>query len=177
MGQDPIDDAPPPPQNMAAYVAAELRRMGRTNSGRFASGRSGNPGGRPTALRDYRTWIAARLPKLIRKDLDTRLGVALRQALRAGRPDGLRWWETALGYSVSQLRTHLERRFSAGMTWPEFHRGRIHIDHVIARMRFAYTYPDEPGFLGCWALSNLQPLWAKDNCRKARGERGSRAHE
>lgn len=26
--------------------------------------------------------------------------------------------------------------------------------------------PDDPEFRECWALSNLQPLWAKDNMSK-----------
>lgn len=74
--------------------------------------------------------------------------------------------EAVLGYTMSQLMRHLERRFSPGMTWAEFNKGNIHIDHIvpISAIREAVT----PGelFSRLWSLENLQPLWAKDNLTK-----------
>lgn len=69
-----------------------------------------------------------------------------------------------LGYSVSDLREHLERRFLPGMTWQNY--GQWHIDHVRPLSSFAYDSPNDPAFRNAWALTNLQPLWAADNIRK-----------
>lgn len=69
-----------------------------------------------------------------------------------------------VGYSVSDLRAHLERQFSKGMSWEKFCDGQIHIDHIKPRSSFDLT--DPANVKTCWCLSNLQPLWARDNIRK-----------
>ncbi|NBW15807.1 MAG: hypothetical protein EBR82_48255 [Caulobacteraceae bacterium] len=73
-------------------------------------------------------------------------------------------WPTWLGYSVDDLRAHLEARFTEGMTWQNI--GRWHIDHIRPLASFTITGPDCPEFRAAWALENLQPLWAKDNLSK-----------
>lgn len=67
-----------------------------------------------------------------------------------------------LNYSADDLVAHLERQFSAGMSWANY--GKWHIDHVLPCASFDLT--DDLQFQQCWALSNLQPLWAEDNVRK-----------
>lgn len=72
--------------------------------------------------------------------------------------------EELLGYSIRNLKTHLEVQFLPGMTW-ENH-GDWHIDHkrpISSFNLYSYTCPD---FKDCWKLDNLQPLWAKDNLSK-----------
>lgn len=71
-----------------------------------------------------------------------------------------------LGYSVDELRIHLERQFLPGMTWENYGREGWHIDHIVPLASFSYTSPDEAGFKAAWALTNLQPLWATDNLKK-----------
>ena len=44
--------------------------------------------------------------------------------------------------------------------------GDIHIDHVIPKSHFNIISAECEDFKKCWALSNLQPLLAKDNLRK-----------
>jgi len=70
-----------------------------------------------------------------------------------------------LGYSGDELRAHLERLFKPGMTWANYgHVGeRWHIDHV--RPVSSFVFPDQ--LAECFALSNLQPLWARDNLAKS----------
>lgn len=75
-----------------------------------------------------------------------------------------------LGYDIAQLRAHLEAQFVDGMNWKAFHEGRIHIDH--REPQSAFDLMDEQQVRQCWALSNLQPLWAADNIAK-----GARRHE
>jgi len=58
----------------------------------------------------------------------------------------------------------LESKFKNGMSWKNY--GKWHIDHAIPDIRFRYKSPEDEEFKKCWALNNLQPLWAKENIRK-----------
>jgi hypothetical protein len=49
-----------------------------------------------------------------------------------------------------------------GMSWDSY--GEWHVDHV--RPCSLFDQRDAVQFAECWALSNLQPLWAEDNVRK-----------
>jgi len=75
-----------------------------------------------------------------------------------------RSWEVLVGYTRAELMEHLEARFTAGMTWANA--GDWHIDHIIPRAAFSFASEQDSEFRACWALSNLQPLWALDNLRK-----------
>jgi len=72
-----------------------------------------------------------------------------------------RSWELLVGYNVDQLKQHLEKQFLPGMSWGN--RGLWHIDHRIPVSAFNYKTPEDIDFKKCWALKNLQPLWATDN--------------
>lgn len=72
--------------------------------------------------------------------------------------------ERLLGYSLTDLRGHLERQFTKGMTWARFLAGEIHIDHITPQAAFDLSKPAE--WVQCWALPNLRPLWAKENRQK-----------
>jgi len=74
-------------------------------------------------------------------------------------------WISLTGYSVQELKEHLERLFQPGMTW-ENH-GKWHIDHIIPISFFKYSSTKDAEFKYCWSLNNLQPLWAKDNLNKS----------
>lgn len=68
------------------------------------------------------------------------------------------------GYKIVELKNHLEKQFTKGMSWKKYKEGKIHIDHIIPVKSFDLSNQDE--FISCWALSNLRPLYAKDNKRK-----------
>lgn len=80
-----------------------------------------------------------------------------------GRKNGYSW-EYLVGYTLDQLISHLEVQFKPGMTWDNY--GEWHIDHIRPIASFNFTKPDDPEFRECWALENLQPLWAEENLRK-----------
>lgn len=69
-----------------------------------------------------------------------------------------------LGYSIAELRAHLERQFLKGMSWDNM--GEWHIDHIVPLSSFTIAGPDDPELRRAWALPNLRPLWAADNIRK-----------
>lgn len=75
-----------------------------------------------------------------------------------------RKWQSLVGYTLDDLRCHLERQFVKGMTWRNY--GEWHVDHIRPRSSFQFTSADDAEFKACWALTNLQPLWAPDNLSK-----------
>lgn len=70
----------------------------------------------------------------------------------------------ATGYSVEELKKHLENQFKPGMTWDNY--GEWHIDHVTPDCHFNYNSLYDIEFKKSWSLDNLQPLWAEDNWKK-----------
>ena len=73
-------------------------------------------------------------------------------------------WESLVGYTCDDLMNHLESQFKKGMTWEN--QGEWHIDHIRPVSDFNFTTIDDPEFLECWSLWNLQPMWANDNWSK-----------
>jgi 5-methylcytosine-specific restriction endonuclease McrA len=86
----------------------------------------------------------------------------IRYSLRGSKAG--RHWETLVGYTFLALMCHLESLFQPGMTWENY--GEWQVDHIRPIASFTFTSADDPEFRQCWALSNLQPLWATDNHHK-----------
>lgn len=68
--------------------------------------------------------------------------------------------EFLIGYSIEELLIDFEKKFKSGMSWSNH--GKWHIDHKKPRAEFTAKEIKE-----AFAFKNLQPLWAKDNMRKA----------
>jgi hypothetical protein len=66
------------------------------------------------------------------------------------------------GCSREDLKTHLESKFTNGMTWENY--GEWHIDHIRPCASFNLEDPEEQN--KCFHWTNLQPLWALDNIKK-----------
>lgn len=79
---------------------------------------------------------------------------------------GKKWGRTfdLLGYGLEDLMRHIERQFTNKMDWTNY--GEWHIDHIIPLSSFDYTSTDDPDFRAAWALTNLRPVWARENLRK-----------
>lgn len=93
--------------------------------------------------------------------LNMRMSNGIGQAIRKGH----RSWRTMVDYTCAELMDHLERQFLPGMSWDNF--GDWHIDHIIPIASFNFASPDDEEFKVCWALSNLRPLWKKENLSKS----------
>ena len=65
-----------------------------------------------------------------------------------------------LGYDTLKLKQRIEIQFKDGMNWDNY--GEWHIDHKKPISKF----DKETSISIINALSNLQPLWAKDNLSK-----------
>ena len=97
--------------------------------------------------------------------LSIKLSTGIRKSLKRGK-QGYHW-EKLVGYSVEDLKKHIESLFTDTMTWDKVANGEIHIDHKIPLSFFKYmTYLDTE-FQYAWSLDNLQPMWACDNLRKS----------
>jgi len=73
-------------------------------------------------------------------------------------------WENIVGYSLFELKNHLESQLIDDMSFENY--GDWHIDHIKPISSFDFLEPEDEDFKKCWALSNLQPLWAIDNLKK-----------
>ena len=95
-------------------------------------------------------------------NLSSRIRVSLRNSLKGIRKNAPTF--TLLGYTPTELVNHLESQFTDGMSWDNI--GKWHIDHIRPVASFNFTTTECEDFKKCWALSNLQPLWAEDNMSK-----------
>lgn len=94
--------------------------------------------------------------------LNARMSASIRQSLRGNK--GGWHWEKLVGYTVDDLKRHLEKQFQSGMSWKNM--GEWHIDHITPVSIFNFETHNHIDFQRCWALKNLRPLWAKENRRK-----------
>lgn len=124
----------------------------RVNSARFCSGRC-----KKVSQIKERTEL-----DVAKRRLDRRIGGLIRYSLRE-RKQSIRW-ERLVGYTLADLMTHLQALFEPGMSWLNI--AEWHVDHRLPRSSFTYSSYHDEQFKRCWALSNLQPLWAIDNLRK-----------
>lgn len=96
--------------------------------------------------------------------LKHRVRALLRVTVKRGR-NGRRT-EELLGYTLQELRAHIERQFTKGMNWDKVLSGEIEIDHIVPVSAFNITSYDDPDFRACWGLANLRPMWTSENRSK-----------
>lgn len=118
------------------------------------------------ATPEYREYARNKARQRRKEDPSFRLrhniSTAVSRSLKLGK-GGKKTFEL-LGYTREELMRHIEKRFKPGMSWDNY--GEWHLDHKIPLSVHNFETPDDPDFKAAWALSNLQPLWAKDNTSK-----------
>lgn len=68
-----------------------------------------------------------------------------------------RHWEDLVGYSIQELKKHLESQFTPEMSWNNM--GEYwEIDHIVPLNLFYYNTEQDEQFKVCWSLANLRPL-------------------
>lgn len=78
---------------------------------------------------------------------------------------GIHRWESVeklTGCTFSELKSYLEKKFGAGMSWENY--GQWHIDHIKPCASFDLSDPRQQQ--QCFHYTNLQPMWAKENISK-----------
>ncbi len=84
-----------------------------------------------------------------------------------------------LGYTIKELKQHLESQFEPWMNWNNHGKYKCdtwndndsstwtwQIDHIIPQCTLLYMSMEDKNFKKCWALNNLRPLSAKENIIK-----------
>jgi hypothetical protein len=94
-----------------------------------------------------------------------RLHSAISCSVRSGIVKGGKSWPSILGFSLQELMQHLEKQFTKGMTWENY--GEWHVDHIIPRAAFKFETAEDPDFKACWSISNLRPIWGRENLSKS----------
>src|SRR5574343_900066 len=69
-----------------------------------------------------------------------------------------------LGYSVEELRSHLEAHFEPGMSWDNY--GKMIDQWSIDHSRPISSFPATATLAEINALENLRPMWHRKNCAK-----------
>lgn len=72
--------------------------------------------------------------------------------------------ELVLGYTIADLKKHLESKFDLLLSWENMN--EWHIDHIIPKSIFKFKSFSDKTFLDCWCLENLRPLLATENMWK-----------
>lgn len=80
-----------------------------------------------------------------------------------------------IGYSLTELKQHLESQFETWMNWDNWKSYSVdwddddistwswNIDHIIPQAKLPYSSMDDENFKLCWNLKNLRPYSAKQN--------------
>jgi hypothetical protein len=76
-----------------------------------------------------------------------------------------RHWETLVGYTIEELKFHLETQFDSNMNW-ENHGSYWHVDHIIPLASLTFDSEEHENFKLLWSLGNLQPLFGPENLSK-----------
>ena len=110
-----------------------------------------------------RKWIANKR----RNDVGFRILCSLRHTLWRTRSTKKRSksCEKMLGCSLEDFRIYLESKFEVGMTWGNYGKYGWHIDHIVPCALFDLTKEDHRK--RCFHFSNLQPMFATENHKKA----------
>jgi hypothetical protein len=107
--------------------------------------------------------VMAKRRKEPKHRLNLNVSSAICRSIKVGGKGG-RKWQVIVGFDLAELMAHLEPQFQRGMTWSNH--GKWHIDHIRPLCSFEFQTPDDPQFREAWALTNLRPLWARDNLSK-----------
>jgi len=131
-----------------------------------------NPGRKAKYFQDWCERDPERYKRVVKKRNDKilstpfgRLNNAMRVAVGRslnGHKNGASWLKL-VGYSIAELKSHIEGQFKPGMSWDNYGLYGWHVDHIRPIASFEFSGKNCKQFKDCWALENLQPMWAKEN--------------
>jgi len=117
-------------------------------------------------INEYFKQYNAKRRKIPKHAVSGRMYAAIRRVIKKGKM-GVSTTKTLNDlYTEEEIMSHIESYFTEenGYSWDNM--DEWHIDHIRPVASFNYTTTECEDFKKCWALSNLQPLWARDNMSK-----------
>ena len=162
-------------QKQAAYHAARRAANPGVMKASVAAWRAANPGAAKASVAKWRAANAGRHRASVAKwranqyrtNPNFRLRLIIRGHLhRIVKFGGVKDAASIsyVGCTVAQLRKHLERQFTPGMTWQNH--GEWHIDHITPLAAFDFAaFPAQ--IKQAEHYTNLRPMWARDNLSKS----------
>ena len=122
--------------------------------------------GRKTICKNCRKKIITTHLSKERKIFDRNINNALYRAIKENKSG--RYWEKILGYTLNDLKMHLENKFTYEMNWNNF--GSFWwINKIIPKSFYIYKNIKNNEFKKCWSLKNLRPL-DKNSCIKRKSK-------
>ena len=119
----------------------------------------------PREVRHEELWGRARGPAKTRADALAQLPRALESRIIGASPGGRAGHPVAdLGCTIPEFCEHIERLWTAGMSWESWTQSGWHLDHI--RPLASFDLKDRAQFLAAAHFTNYQPLWAADNLKK-----------
>lgn len=111
-----------------------------------------------------RTWVKNYVAKRLKQNslvlISSRLRSRIKEAFRkSGYTKRSKTFEI-IGCSFDELKTHIEKQFLPNMNWNN--KNLWHIDHIIPLA----TAKTEDELIALNHMTNLRPIWAKDNLQK-----------
>jgi hypothetical protein len=114
--------------------------------------------------RNYRGKFRSLIGTTIKQDISRMRGV---YAMELSITDVWEKIEQNCGYNIDDFVEYFENKFDENMNWLNHGRGTDQyywqIDHIVPRSKFVFTDLDDPAFIECWSLTNMQPLSAYEN--------------
>lgn len=71
-----------------------------------------------------------------------------------------------LPYTPEEARTHLEKNYNNKIDWEAFKNSNLQVDHVVPQAFLSFTSFQDPNFIKCWALENLDLKIKQENSSK-----------
>jgi hypothetical protein len=124
--------------------------------------RANNPGQYKAYARKFRAKVMRENPQF---RLRVQLAILLVSKLRRQRAKKTVGTIKLTGCDIDWLSAWLEIQFLPGMTWENYGIHGWHIDHIRPCASFDLTDSKQQKL--CFHWTNLQPLWASENCSKS----------
>lgn len=117
----------------------------------------------PEKAKEHSRKATAKIRNTPKGKLNANFKTAIYRSLKGAKAN--QHWEDIVGYTIDQLKKHLEKLFTPEMTWENY--GTVwEIDHKIPIAVFNFERPEHIDFKLCWSIKNLRPLEVDQNRRK-----------
>jgi len=117
---------------------------------------------RAALIAEHNKRRCAYVKKRSKNDPAFRMAQSIRGRARAALNGNEKHARSVCGCSAAQLRAHIEKQFTEGMTWKNY--GEWQVDHITPCRVYDLSDPEHQRM--CFHFLNLRPLWRRANMAK-----------